>query len=194
MARFLVLASGFGAFERVGRNPSAAIVRRLAAEPPPGCDVRSVVLPVSFARAPAAWDAHLRAHARRAPDLLLALGVHRRPGFRLELRAKGRLFGRVRTDVDGRVGRESRFEDARELRTRVDVRALVRRLAARDVGTFRASERAGGYVCERVCHHVLLRAEGLGRPGLFVHVPPERFMHVDAQVAAVRALVSELAS
>src|SRR5262245_26864766 len=103
----LVFVSGFGPFETVGLNPSGEIALALAASPPAGTGVRAVVLPVSFARAPETWDAafaELAGQGRR-PDLVVALGVAKRPGFRLERFASPELKLVPRADVDGRSDR-----------------------------------------------------------------------------------------
>ena len=81
--RFLAAISGFGAFEKVLENPSGTLARRLAEQAPDGWDVRARELPVSFRRGPTAFD-ELLAGMDRAPDLLFAMGVHKKPGFRIE--------------------------------------------------------------------------------------------------------------
>src|SRR5262245_41892924 len=103
----LVLVSGFGPFEAVGINPSGEIACALAADPPPRTRVRSAVLPVSFARAPEAWDAELaRLGGGEQPVLFLGLGVAKRAGFRLERFASPALKLVPRVDVDGRSAHE----------------------------------------------------------------------------------------
>jgi pyrrolidone-carboxylate peptidase len=184
----LVFISGFGAFEAVARNPSGEIARALAVAPPRGIRVLARVLPVSFARAPVEWD---RALGRRRPALCLALGVAKRPGFRLERYGRPTLKRVPRPDMDGRLPAEfSRPGPA--LETPVDLGALRAALRRRGVERVRVSRRSGGYVCERICHHVLKRARELGVPALFIHVPPERFTPLAQQVQVVRWVLEEL--
>jgi pyroglutamyl-peptidase len=188
----LVFVSGFGPFERVGVNPSGEIALALAASPPAGTSVRSVVLPVSFARAPEVWDAafaELVGQGRR-PDLFLALGVAKRPGFRLERCASPELKLVPRADMDGRSAREFTREGPR-LETGLDLARLLEALRRRGVEDARVSRTAGGYVCERTYHHVLTRAGEHGLPGLFVHVPPLRFTALERQVQVVGRVLEE---
>lgn len=190
----LLLVTGFGAFEKVAENASAALAEALAARPPAGCRVRSAVLPVSFRRAPAAWDALLSGLAPEVPDAILALGVQRETTFRLELRARARLRGTTRVDVDGVVPREGSADGRGELRTELDLEVLRERL--RDAGAGEAavvSRFAGGYVCERTYFHALSRGRELGRPALFLHVPPLRAVPLERQLPIVAELARALA-
>jgi pyroglutamyl-peptidase len=186
----LVLVSGFGSFESFATNPSAEIARALAAAPPPGMRVRAAVLPVSFARAPGAWDALLE--DGEAPALVLGLGVASRgTTFRLERCAGPHLKLVQRPDVDGRTAHEfSREGPARA--TEIDLARLLAALERRGVGAIGISESAGGYVCEHLYHHLLGRARERGVPALFLHVPPERFASLARQLEVVRWVLEEL--
>lgn len=182
----LVLVSGFGPFERVGLNPSGEIAQALAASPPSGARVRAAVLPVSFARAPEAWDAHLSElfRAGERPALCLALGVAKRRGFRLERFARPELKLVARVDVDGRTASEFTGSGPR-LESGLDLARLLAALRRRGVANARVSRTAGGYVCERIYHHVLTRARERGLVGLFVHVPPLSFTPLERQIEVV---------
>lgn len=188
-AKPLVLVSGFGPFERVERNPSGEIARALAADPPPGMRVVARVLPASFARGPRGWDALLACSGR--PALCLALGVAKRPGFRLERWASPRLKLVARVDVDGRTAHAYSRGGAR-LATGLPLAAIRAALRRRGVERVRVSHSAGGYVCERVYHHLLRRAGERDLPALFVHVPPLRFTPLARQVRVVRWILAEL--
>lgn len=186
--RPLVLVSGFGAFERVSKNPSLALARALARRPPAGLRVEAVELPVSFARAPAVWD-RFRRSVRRRPVLFLALGVSKEAPFRLERFGRPRLKHVRRPDVDGALARQfSRSGPA--LECPLDLRRLVQDLPREPGVRVRASRSAGGYVCERMCHHVLARGREEGLPALFLHVPPARFVPLETQVRVVRGWLS----
>ena len=188
----LVLVSGFGPFEAVEINPSGEVARALAANPPPGMRVRSAVLPVSFARAPEVWDELLAEQLGEGqrPALYLGLGVAKRAGFRLERWAKPQLKRVPRVDVDGRAAREFTGDGPR-LESGVDLVPVLAALHRRGVGDARISRTAGGYVCERIYHHLLVRARERGVAGLFVHVPPLRFAGLERQVQVVEWVLEE---
>lgn len=192
MARPLVLVSGFGPFERFAANPSGEVARAVGRRPPRGVTIRSIVLPVSFGRAPDELERALARCGSTRPAALLGLGVHRERGFRLELLGGPRLRRRPRPDVDGRLPAEfARDETPR--RTTVDTAALARELRAAGVRNVRPSRSAGGYVCEWVYHHLLEHGERLGVPALFVHVPPRSATPVPRQVAVIGRVVQALA-
>lgn len=192
----LVLATGFEAFEDHATNPSAGVARGLEQAPPPGVEVASCVLPVSFRRAGAALDEALdglRAEAR-VPDLILSFGVHPRPGWRLEARARGWLEGRGRPDndgVDAAEGNDARARPADAARfCRLDVQQLALALMELSPEPTSLSWDAGGYVCERLYGHALRRADELGAAALFVHVPPAHFTPLAVQVERMRDVLS----
>lgn len=183
------LVTGFGPFEAVRENPSGALARRLAAEPPAGWRIAAEELPVSFERAPAALD-RLLAGLAAPPELLLGLGVHREEGYRLERRARGRPPAVTRPDVDGRSNFEVPAGEG-TLASPLPLEALVETLAAEGL---RVSEDAGGYVCERVYHRLLVHAGERGVPALFVHVPPLERAALAEQERTLRALFAALAA
>lgn len=186
----LVLVTGFGAFEHVGRNPSREVALALERDPPAGAQVVAAELPVAFDRVEAALERGLLALPRR-PDLLLGLGVQKLPSFRLERRARGRLAGR-RRDNDGRAASDLRGGPAVDRTTRFDLERLAEVLRAAGAPRVRISEDAGGYVCERTYHALLTAGARLGAPALFLHVPPSEALAPERQAGIVRALVSAL--
>lgn len=189
----LILVSGFGSFPGVADNPSAHVARALEADPPEGTEVRAAVLPVSFRRAPGGWDELLERTAPRVPDLLLALGVQPKATFRLETGARARLRKRWRGDVDGVVARRGSALERNPRRTRLDLLALAQELEQAGGRPVRISRDAGGYVCERIYHHALMRAAELGCPGLFLHVPPAARVAAQRQAEIVRAWLARIA-
>jgi pyroglutamyl-peptidase len=194
----LVVVTGFGPFPGVEVNPSGAVALALAGLGPDalgGARVRARVLPVSVARAGDAVDAllaELDDTEPVPPAALLSLGVQREPRFRLELRARARLTSE-RPDADGQAVAGTRLEGEEERRTTLDLEELAGVLEAAGAGDVHRSDDAGGYVCERVYHHVLGRAAELGVRGLFLHVPPEDAVPAERQVPVVAALVAALA-
>ena len=190
MSRPLVLLSGFGAFERVRANPSGALVRALAARPPAGWRVAGVELPVSFARAPRVWDRR-RSALRGRPELFLALGVSKEGTFRLERFGRPGLKRVARPDVDGELA-AAHSRPGPALETPLDLGAVARALRLRGLGPLRISRSCGGYVCERIYHHVLVRGRAQRVPALFLHVPPLAHVPLRRQERFLRALLEEL--
>ena len=182
----LVVVTGFGAFEEVASNPSGLLAEQLMAEPPAGVEVLAAILPVSFRRAPDAFDQLLASLSPRQPDLILSLGVCPGPEFRIELRAATEL-SQGRPDVDGQDGASLGLQ-GQERRSALDPHGLQAAMVNRVGPCVRLSEEAGGYVCERIYHHALGAGEALGVPALFLHVLPAEQMSIDQQLPALRAL------
>jgi pyroglutamyl-peptidase len=195
----LVLVTGFGPFPGRAHNPSGEVAEALAGESGGGwggdsggesrgmVEVEASVLPTSFRRAPPAFDALLEG-VGRPPRLLLALGVHRRSGFRIERRARGLLANALRPDVDGQSAAEATTEGS-DLVCGLDLEALASEVGEGTEERFWVSDEAGGYVCEWIYHHLLEHARERGIPGLFVHVPPVHFTPVPRQVELLRLVV-----
>ena len=184
----LILTTAFGPFPGVGRNPSREIAAALERDPAPGVRVVFAELPVTFRGVPSAIDAFLERHAHERPAALLGLGVQKEPRFLLERRARGRITG-DRLDNDGSSATESAGAIGPDLDCGLDLEPLagaLREVSTLDVGV---SEAAGGYVCERTFHHLLLRGNELGIPTVFLHVPPATALPFEEQARVVRALL-----
>jgi len=180
-----LLVSGFGAFEGVTDNPSGTLARILGQRP----GVLGVELPVTFRGSGEALDVALG--TMHAPPLaLLALGVHRGPGFRLESRATADLTS-TRPDNAGEFGSDLGLHGP-ERRTSFDLDALERALEKAGSGPVQRSDDAGGYVCQRVYWHVLGMGAELGVPALFLHIPPIDQRPVQDQQPCVEAVVAEV--
>jgi len=183
-----LLLTGFGPFESVGLNPSGELARALAEAP--GLVTR--VLPVTFRGSARSLDDALAALPRLAA--LVCTGVHGGATFRLERRARARL-GSARRDNDGEEGSvvsgamgggDGDLETSLDL---VQLGELLRSCGAREV---QLSDDAGGYVCERVYRHALVRAAERGIPAVFLHVPPLELVPLEQQLAVVRGFVAGL--
>jgi pyrrolidone-carboxylate peptidase len=186
----LFLITGFGSFESVSENPSGALARELDGDP----GVVGVEIPVSFRGSAAALDAALERLAPLRPDFLLALGVHPGDGFRLERRA-GAALAPGRTDNDGETGEVVSGVmggGAGDLATDLDLPVLAAELGGLGLGDVTVSEDAGGYVCERIYRHALVRGNELGCPALFLHVPPLKSVSLGRQEILARALLQSL--
>lgn len=183
-----VLVTGFGPFGAVANNPSGSMARwidgrRVAGRPVVGRELRVALgaLPSELARHVADAD----------PVALVALGVQRGAWWRFERRARRPLTS-PKADVDGVVAahfdREARtFERA----TGLDVSALATDLAALGFDA-RASEDAGGFVCEWCYHHLLEHGARLGAPALFLHVPPDGAVPVEQRHLALEHVLTAI--
>ncbi len=185
------LLTGFGPFPGVTDNPSGALALDLATRPPAGLDLRSTVLPVTFAGVPDALEGFVTEHESAGPSLLISMGVHRGPGFRLERRAQAAPTS-DRPDQAGGGGGGHAAD--RQRMTTLDLDELAARLApaAAEAGGLSVSDDAGGYVCDWTYQHLLQHAERLGVPALFLHVPPIDQVAVADQRPVVERLLELL--
>jgi pyroglutamyl-peptidase len=159
-----LLLTGFGPFDGVPDNPSAAVVGALEGSRVRGVPVVGVTLPVSYARARHALD---RALVRHRPRARLHLGVAPlRRTINLERVARPGDIGGV-LDIDGRAPVPA--ESPPQLTTGVNTSAVLRALAAANLPA-RVSRDAGRYLCNAVYGWSL--ASGPAVPTLFVHLPP----------------------
>ncbi|MFT5288701.1 MAG: pyroglutamyl-peptidase [Planctomycetota bacterium] len=193
----LVLVTGFGPFEKHAENPSGEIALGLAKTPPPGVDVVGVVLPVSFRRVAASMEEALAGLNGRRPDLILSLGVHSRPGWRVEGCARVHLTRRGRPDNDGvdavdamDVSGKAECEQA-PLMTGLDAGALTLLLQELSPEPAGLSWNAGGYVCEWAYAQGLQHAQKLQSNALFVHVPQSHFTSIPVQIERMGGLLVE---
>jgi len=188
----LILVTAFGPFPGVERNPSREVALALERDPPPGVRVLSSELPVTFRGVSPAIDAFLERGLPERPAALLGLGVQRRASFRLERRARGRLDS-ARADNDGLSPAELGIDLGAELATVCDLERLADALRAAGAPAVELSDDAGGYVCERTYHHLLVRGAELALPTVFLHIPPVAAMGPEEQARIVRGMVGVLA-
>ncbi len=185
----LLIVTGFGPFEDVVDNPTARLALELERRPPEGLQVHAGVLPVSFERAPDAWDEVL-ARGPRPPRALLSLGVQKEPDFRIERRARVGTDGQ-RTDNDGGVARGARYRVPRDLENDLDLEPLLEAMRAAGARAQESGD-AGGYLCERIHHRVLAESQARGIPGIFLHTPPEEAFSFEFQFPILQALAARL--
>lgn len=186
----LLFVTGFGPYLDASFNPSEELVRRLIVEPPPGIEVASEVLPVSFTRTPVAYHRALE-RLDRCPVALLSLGLHREGWFRPERRAR-RVLDSTKPDAEGVFARELEPLGEEDLTTAVDLASLERALRAGGATEVRISDDAGGYICEQTHYLVLRQAQRWGTLGHFLHVPPAEQVSVEDQFGPVSSLAAEL--
>lgn len=184
-----VLVTGFGPFGRVEDNPSARLAAALAAH----TGAEALVLPTSFARAPAA----LRHAARHGFDAMLLLGVaETEPELRVETCGRNVVAARI-ADVDGAQPSGVLVPGAAEvLPVTLSPAPLLAALGAPG----HLSESAGSYVCNALLYHAL--HERLAPAIGFLHLPPDEHTFAvaapnavpfEAQLAAVARAVASLA-
>ena len=186
MTRRKALITGFGAFEKVERNPSGELALRLHGTHDPQGLVEwvGIELPVSFRRAPGELRRAIETHR---PDLVLATGVHKEDGFRVERQARAALRP-GRADVDGVRAEELEGGPVgTDLSSTFDVERLVSALSEGPVAGFASSD-AGGYVCECV-YRAALETDV---PAVFLHVPPLELQDIETQLRAIVPFMDEL--
>ncbi len=183
-----LLLTGFGAFEGVLVNPSGALASHFDVR----ANIHGTVIPVEFAGCADALDQAI--DQIEELDSILCLGVHPGTSFRLEARAGAELKP-DRPDTSGTLGQgfSGRMGGGEgDLCTSYDLPALRKTLQSVTDAPIEISQDAGGYVCERVYRHALLRGSELGVPALFLHVPPLDVLQLNLQVPVVGALLDEL--
>lgn len=168
MASVRVLVTGFAPFGGGDDNPSRRVVAALAQDPPPGLDLCTAVLPVTWG---GAWPALRRALEASSPDVVLLLGQSgKRPMVTVERFALNFGQGRI-ADNDGVArGPGPLVEDGPlALAATLDVDACVGAMVAAGVPAS-ASHDAGAFLCNAVLYHTLHGAPP-GRRAGFVHLP-----------------------
>ena len=191
-----VLATAFEPFDGERVNPSQQLVEALAADPPPGVELETAVLPVAYARAADALRAALRAST---PELVVCFGqANGRAGISLE-RFAHNLDDGTKIDNEG-ASSATEIDPAgpAAYRSTLPVDELVERLRAEGIPAA-VSHDAGGFLCNHVFYVLMQELERHpGTAGGFVHVPllPEQAlaqsapsMGLDTLVRAARVIV-----
>lgn len=195
-----LFVTGFGPFPNAPDNPTEALVKALAGEPPQAfgaAALRAVVLPTEYRRS---WQKLRRTTACFAPDVVVHFGLsHNADRIRIE-RSAHRYCSSDLADASGYAPRSGlgRRSDPDLLQSTLPVDTIVEQLE--DSGfPAAASDNAGPYVCNATLYRSLLAApEGLQRLIGFVHVPaigvngftPERLKQ--AALVILRAAVSSV--
>lgn len=163
-----VLVTGFEPFGESDDNPSMQIVRALQRDPPPGIELATGVLPVTWK---GAWPALRRLLDEARPNAVLMLGQSgKRPSVTVE--RFGLNFGQGRlADNDGIERPPGPLIEGAPLAlpATIDVERVVD--AMMDAGVeARSSHDAGAFLCNAVLFHALWHAADGATAG-FVHVP-----------------------
>lgn len=170
--RTSVLVTGFGPFPGVPVNATMRLVPELvqaARHALPGVRVASAILATEWAAAPLRLDTLL---ADTEPDLVVHFGVSSRArGFEVETRAGNACT--LLPDASGCLppSAELHVGNAAHLGVSLPVHHLVARLRRRRIPAF-VSRDAGGYLCNALLYHSLLRVrQARGRRVGFIHIP-----------------------
>ncbi|MCW5757478.1 MAG: hypothetical protein KIT54_09600 [Phycisphaeraceae bacterium] len=200
MASPRVLVTGFEPFGGGDDNPSWRVAMALADNPPPGVELASAILPVTWA---GAWPALREALDVSSPDVVLLLGQSgKRPMVTVERFALNFGQGRI-ADNDGVAREPGPLVEGGPLAlaATLDVDACVAAMAGVGVPAS-ASHDAGAFLCNAVLYHALHGAPP-GRRAGFVHLPmlpgqkgasdAEPTLEAAESERAVRAIVAALA-
>lgn len=168
LAGMRILVSGFEPFGGDTVNASALAVEGLAeAWNQPGVTVRSVILPVSFTRAPEVLAAAI---SSESPDAVLCVGeAGGRGAVTPERWAVNERAARI-PDNDGNQPHGPIDGGAPRLASGLDVAAIVEAIRAAGVAA-EPSDDAGRFVCNAIFRAVLTSFNG---PAGFIHVPAVR--------------------
>ena len=183
-----LLLTGFGPFPGATENPTEALVRTLATEPPENFgagELTAIVLVTEYERS---WSTLQRVLRRNRPDIVVHFGLHRRAkAIHVEALGRNRL-NPEQVDAAGYAplsGRARRFGPETILATYAADR-IVAALAAAGVPAA-ISEDAGGYVCNATLYRSLYVAPPGRKVGL-IHVPPN--LEPNALLAAARTILT----
>jgi pyroglutamyl-peptidase len=185
-----VLVTGFEPFDGGTVNPSQRLVEALAAEPPPGVELATAVLPVAYARSADALCAAVRA---AEPDFVVCFGqADGRTGISVE-RFAHNLDSAEPVDNDGlSSGAEIDQAGPVAYRSTLPVAEIVAALRAEGIPAAESRD-AGGFLCNHVFYVLmrLLEQERLEARGGFVHLPllPEQALAEGAPSMPVQLLV-----
>lgn len=172
-SRPIVLLTGFGPFPGVGKNVSGSLVRWLAFRARvilPHCRFVAATLPTEWIRAPSALA---ELYDRHDPVLALHFGVaSNMRGFRIETEARN--FCRMSPDAAGKLPALTQVSHAGafSIPVTIDAKSISRHLNEKGYASA-LSDDAGGYLCNAVLYHSLIKAgERGGRCKVgFIHVP-----------------------
>jgi len=198
-----LLLTGFGPFGTIDNNPSSLVLDAVQYQLQDilSCEVFTLVLPVSYQRAPMLVDQALQAAEKAGQpfDVYCALGVHRGDYFRLETSAKSHSSS-IREDVDQTLGLQlASTQQPHILRTTFNIDRLMSTLTYNAMPTelgIRKSDNAGGYVCEALLFHLLQRSQqatvtqNKRTQAIFIHVPKLEHCSIERQVSTLVQILS----
>lgn len=164
-----ILVTGFGPFPGARYNPTAPLVRRLAAMRRSNFRVAGHVFDTAYEAVDRELPALLKKHK---PDALLMFGLHSRARtLRVETLARN-VLGRVR-DASGTVPGSTAIARGAQHRRMLSPTLRLVRAAKRTGAAATTSRDAGKYLCNYLSWRATEAAAGT-RPrfAAFIHVPP----------------------
>lgn len=166
-----VLLTGYEPFGNWNVNPAGEIVKAIAAEPPPGCELRTKVLPVVFGEAGPLLTTEID---RFDPEVILMLGSGVMSTLRIER------VGLNLNDIPGRKDNRGQSPEDELIDpagpaayfARIPVRALAMHLRANGIPASESLS-AGTYLCNHALYVALHHCAHTGRDASvgFIHVP-----------------------
>ncbi len=197
-----ILISGFEAFGGESVNPTAVLINRLhEVAAPGGCELRGVLLPVTFREAFQKLEAEIHAFD---PDAVLAFG---QAGGRDAIEFERVAINCMDADIPDNSGfqpRDARIDSAGAPAyfSTLPIRELMEAVQAAGLPA-RISNSAGLYVCNFLMYRLLDATLRTRRQAGFIHVPyspeqaakkspPAPAMAVDSLVQALAIIVETL--
>ena len=194
-----VLVTGFEPFGGSNDNPSKRVAHALRDSPPPGVELTTGVLPVTWA---GAWPALLELLSASNPELVILMGQSgKRASVTIERFALNFGQGRI-ADNDGVSRAPGALVDTAPLAlpSSIDVDKAVEAIDKAGVPST-ASHDAGAFLCNAVLYYTLLHAAPSQR-ACFIHLPmmpgqqgvsdSEPTLDVAQSEKAVRAVIAAL--
>ncbi len=192
----VILLTGFGAFPGVPVNPSARLVRHLAAGPRvPGVRLVAAVLPVVLDGLAARLDHLIETHR---PAAVVMIGVYadrdRTAAVRVEETGYNWLEASI-PDAGGQKfpGMPMVEGAAATAASTLPIDPMITAFAGQDVPARRSAD-PGRYLCNAALYHGQRRLAGSGVPSGFIHVPPAEHLAVDLLVPGFRAALAVVAA
>ena len=205
----MLLLSGFEPFDGATLNPSAEVVAAIRSDPPPGIDLKTVVLPVET---DVAADRLLTLRSECDARAVIMLGEARgQPTIRLEHVAINLRDFAIEDNAGSRLVDQPVVTDGPDAHfATLPLRNLLETLRAVGVPVERSLS-AGSYLCNELSYRVLHESDRIARAGGpritagFVHLPslPDQAtgpgkerptMPIEDQIIAIRAIIERVAA
>jgi pyroglutamyl-peptidase len=167
-----LLLTGFEPFNHSTVNPSQEVVRRLADDPPAGCELHTAILPVEHQRGP---QALLRTLETSHPDAVVCLGESGRAGLSIERVAINLIDDSIPDNAGERVMDRPAVEGGPTAYfVTLPVRRMQEAILAAGVPVD-LSLSAGAFLCNQVAytllHYLATSRPTENIPAGFIHLP-----------------------
>lgn len=166
-----ILITGFEAFAGSPVNPSEQVILALEANPPPGIEIFTAVLPVDAQSAPVVLAEKL---ASASPQVVISLGeASGRPVISIERAALNILDFRIPDNLGNQISDQPVLPGAPNAYfTTLPARAILEMLLENGIPA-ELSLSAGAYLCNQVFFHLMHWAGQQAEPIFagFIHIP-----------------------